>query len=458
MRTRGLVRRKLFILILLCLLFVARGDQVGVEAQGLVEYSLLQLRIPLNSDPGTLIPNDPGSNISSQFVMNQLYESFFRYSPEGDIVPAGASGYEVSEDGLTYTISLRQDAYWSDTTPEEPTPVIAQHYIDGMLAVCGTDWDYLFYPINNFQDWCEDFIMDPNTEPTFVGISSPDYYTVVISLESPAAYFIHVLAWFKYPIRVDLKPDPEDPDPDQRPYVNNGPYHLYEWADDYLWLEKNPYYWDAENVQFVGIQLPIMEDLAEQLDAYQNGDLDVSGYPPELYPDIMADPVLSAEHHTQPQHGVYYLGLNTTLSPTSNRDLRIALASSIKRRDVLDLGLVQGELDQSRHPRKRRDVLDLVAAKAKRDQLRQSGERRGVGDPVGGEPQPAQPGQVGNGGDVGDAVVVEVEPLHLRHPRKRHDVYDLVVAERQVRELRHPRERRDVNDLVVVEIQPLQPG
>ena len=326
MGTRGLIRSKVFILFLLSLLFVVRGDQMGVEAQGLVEYSLLQIRIPLNSDPVTLDPLDPGSNISSQFVLNQIFESFFRYSPEGIIEPAGASSYEISGDGLTYSIFLREDAYWSDSTPETPVPVIAQHYMDGMLAQGGSDWDYLLFPIENFKEWSEGTI----TDPALVGISSVDDYELEIKLETPTAHFLDVLTWFKYPLRMDV---PEE----LRPYVNNGPYRLYEWAPgDYLWLVKNEFYWNSENVQFLGIQLPIIPDLADQLDAYQNGDLDVSGYPPEAYPDILADPVLSAEHHRQPQHGVYYLGLNTTLTHTSDLDLRIALASSIDRRAILD--------------------------------------------------------------------------------------------------------------------------
>ena len=51
----------------------------------------------------------------SDIGLSYIAEGLLRYSPEGKIVPAGAVDLpEVSEDGLTYTFELRQDAKWAN--------------------------------------------------------------------------------------------------------------------------------------------------------------------------------------------------------------------------------------------------------------------------------------------------------------------------------------------------------
>jgi len=63
--------------------------------------------------------------------------------------------------------------------------------------------------------------------------------------------------------------------------------------------------------------------------------LDVSGYPNSELSRILSDPVLSAELHQTPRPGVYYLGLNTQLTPTNNVSVCKALASAIDRSYIL---------------------------------------------------------------------------------------------------------------------------
>ena len=63
----------------------------------------------------------PISNLDPQFatddaarmVISQVFEGLFRQLPSGEVEPALAESYILSEDGLTYTFRLRQDAQWS---------------------------------------------------------------------------------------------------------------------------------------------------------------------------------------------------------------------------------------------------------------------------------------------------------------------------------------------------------
>jgi len=101
------------------------------------------LRVRLAGEPVTLDINLATDSISFM-VLNQLVEGLYRYKPDGSTEPAGATGYEISGDGKVYTITLRADALWSDGVP-----VIAQHYVDGIIRLLdpatGAAYAWLMY-------------------------------------------------------------------------------------------------------------------------------------------------------------------------------------------------------------------------------------------------------------------------------------------------------------------------
>ncbi len=314
---------RLSALVLVVLLALSRGGSGSrvVQAQGPT------IRFPLNGNPPPLDMLDTWYNQNATVIFNQIFENMFRYAPDGTIQPAGALSYAITGGGTIYTIQLRPDARWSDGAL-----VVARHFIDGILRLGGSELAQEYFPIVGFEQWSAGTL-----DPEDVGIVALDDYTIGITLEEPAIHFIDVLAseWIRYPVRLV---DPSDPlGPILGPEISNGPYQLIEWVpDDYITLVKNPYYWDSGNVEFEDVYLPIIPDLYNQFDAYQSDLLDASGIPGPEFSIVLGDPLLSAELHSLPRPGVYYIGLNTTLAPTDDLDFRMALATSIDRRDMLD--------------------------------------------------------------------------------------------------------------------------
>ncbi|RLC83201.1 MAG: hypothetical protein DRJ03_17890 [Chloroflexi bacterium] len=118
-------------------------------------------------------------------------------------------------------------------------------------------------------------------------------------------------------------------------FVGNGPYALTEWVhDSYLTFSKTLTYHSDGQVTIEEVRFRILDD-EEQLAAYEDDQLDVSAVPSWELPRVLADPVLGGEFHRTPQPGVYYLGMNTQLTPTNNITVRMALASAIDRSDIL---------------------------------------------------------------------------------------------------------------------------
>ena len=66
---------------------------------------------PLGTEPPTL-DIQLATDTTSHLIIHQTIEGLFEYRGDGSMEPAGATGYTVSDDGLVYTISLREDAVW----------------------------------------------------------------------------------------------------------------------------------------------------------------------------------------------------------------------------------------------------------------------------------------------------------------------------------------------------------
>ena len=288
------------------------------------------LRYVIGTEPPTLDVNT-STDTTSHLIQHQIMDSLYEYDGEGRIEPAGAVSYEVSDDGLVYTIHLREDALWSDGEP-----VTAQHYVDGITRLLepatAAEYAWLMYIVQG----SEAFNTGETDDPSTLGVAAVDDYTLEITLEKAASYFDSILAFSTtYPIRRDVIEEYGDLWAEPGNFVGNGAYLLTEWAhEDYVVIEKNPDYWGADDVTIEKIEFPIIVEEATALAAYERGELDVGLYPSEELPRLLEETPDHIKVLVRP--GPYYVGLNFLRPPTDNLNMRKALASSINKRAILD--------------------------------------------------------------------------------------------------------------------------
>jgi oligopeptide transport system substrate-binding protein len=290
----------------------------------------------LGTEPPSLDIN-LATDTTSHSILNQLMEALYRYDVEGNIEPAGATGYEVSDDGTVYTVKLREDAVWSDGEP-----VVAQHYVDGITRLLNPETAAEYAYVMYYVDGAEAFNTGESDDPSLVGVKALDDYTLEISLSGPQAFFDNLLAFFTtYPVRLDVIEEYGDQWTEPGNFVGNGPYNLVEWThEDSLAIEANPLYHDADKVSIQRVEFPIITDKATSLAAFENGEVDVlsdsAGYPNEELPRILEDPVLSETFLRLPRPGVWYIGFNTEAEHTNNLKFRQALSHALDKRSILD--------------------------------------------------------------------------------------------------------------------------
>jgi oligopeptide transport system substrate-binding protein len=300
------------------------------------------LAYPLSSEPLSLDPQEATDEASS-LVVQQLYEGLFNMRGDGSTVPAAATGYEASADGKVYTVTLRSGMTWSDGAP-----VTAQHFVDGVCRLLepavGNDYYYLLTeiaPISGAKDFASGDVADCEK----VGVKAADDMTLQITLDRPASFFPQLLAFQTFlPTRLDLV-GAGGAITGSLPIsstVSNGPYVLAEWAPrQRIVLTKSPTYWNADQLEIDRIEFMFLPELADQLAAYEKGDLQVAEFPAEETPRIQADSGFAKELNVLVRPGTSYIGLNTQVTPTLDVNVRRAIASAIDRKALIEQVLKQ---------------------------------------------------------------------------------------------------------------------
>ncbi|MFS0673272.1 peptide ABC transporter substrate-binding protein [Ornithinibacillus sp. 179-J 7C1 HS] len=299
------------------------------------------LNINIREEPPSLHPG-LASDTTSGAVLDQVFEGLMRINQEGEVEPAmAASEPEVSEDLLTYTFTIRDDAVWSNGDP-----VTANDFEFAWKWVLNpdnpdTDYAYQLYVIKGAQAAKEE-----GASLDDVGVKALDEKTLEVTLEQPTPYFLDLTAFYTYyPVNqsvAEANPDWALEAGDD--YVTNGPFLLDSWAhNDKVVLKKNPDYWDADTVKLETINMVMVDDENTALQMYNAGELDWVGSPTDSVP-LAAIPALKEEGslNISPLAGVYYYAFNTEEEPFNNVNIRKAFALAINRQGIVE-NILKGE-------------------------------------------------------------------------------------------------------------------
>ena len=289
----------------------------------------------ISDDPQQMDPTLNSYSRSSQVLQN-LFKGLYKLDADGaTIVPAVAEGVEISDDQLTYTFTLREGLKWSDGTD-----------------LTAYDFEYSWLRVLDpevLSKATSDLWIIKNGEAYYrsecaredVGIKAVDDRTFVVELANITPWFLMLTSTTSFlPVSKAAVEASENWAWDPATYVCNGPYRLVEYASlDKIVMEKNPYYYAADDVKLDGVQYSIIPETATELLAYKNGELNVSI---NLDQQGITDYSGTDELHQLPRVGIQYCDFNTTLPEFGDKRVRQAFAMSINRAVLLQaMGLVE---------------------------------------------------------------------------------------------------------------------
>ena len=257
------------------------------------------LRINLSSEPDYLDPA-LNSSVDGACLAANSFSGLYTYNAEGQTVPACAESYSCTEDGLTYTVVLKDGLKWSDGS----ALTAADFEYSWKRAVAdetAADYAYMF----------DGFARDDNG----LCVKAVDDTTLEFVLTAPCAYIEDLMAFPTfYPVKqseVEANADPAAPGKwcQEAGFVSNGAYVCTEWNHDVsMTYVKNPNFWDAENVKIEKLEFMLSADDTAIYAAYNSGDVDfIDTVPTDEIASLLG---VNPEFVVADSLGTYYAAFN----------------------------------------------------------------------------------------------------------------------------------------------------
>ena len=259
-----------------------------------------ELNIFMASEPDHIDPA-LNSTVDGGCLAVNSFEGLMRYNAKGELEPACAESYEVSEDGLTYTFTMRDGLKWSNGAALDAKDF---EYAWKRLANPDTAADYsylcaMFAGYDETKGLADDDV-----------VASEDGKTLTVKLAAVTPYFLDLCAFPSFfPVYQDVVDNNADWANDAGDnFVTNGAFTLKEWNhDSSMVYVKNPNYWDAANVTVDTMNVMLTSDDVSAYTAYQNGDLDFIDTVPTAEIEAAKK---TGELYTVDNLGTYYAGFN----------------------------------------------------------------------------------------------------------------------------------------------------
>ena len=313
------------------------GSTAGSTAGG---TNTAGFTVQYGSNPETL---DPALNsaIDASNTIITIFEPLLLINENNEVVGGQAESWEASEDGLTWTFTMRDGLKWSDGTD-----------------LTAKDFEYSFKRMANpdtaapYAETClgmiDGFDAAQAGDPDALNVkASDDGKTLTIVLSYPCSYFDKMAAFAAMsPVQqatVEANGDSWCTSADT--FVSNGPYMITDWTpSERIVLSKNPNYvggWDSSKIVSDTITLLLLEDSSASFAAYNSGEA-------VLIKDVPTDEIPSltkaedgGDFYVDTILGTYYVSLNLQRDAFKDAKVRKALSLAIDR-DYVANTIMQG--------------------------------------------------------------------------------------------------------------------
>ncbi len=241
----------------------------------------------------------------------------------GNIEPALAESYSLSEDGLTYIFKLKP-AFWSNGDPLK-----AEDFIESWKQVATQEvsgiYAFAFNPIKNLRK-----IQEKQLSIDHLGVSAPNESTLIITLESPTSHFLKLLA---LPVFFPVHKSQRSLSSKSLPVASGAFYPKKIKQKQWIRLSKNPYYYNQSKVETETITIHFIPDANTAAKLFNQGKLNWQGPPwGERIPQETLSNLESKGHlHSFDVAGTSWLTFNIHKFPLNNMKLREALACALDK-------------------------------------------------------------------------------------------------------------------------------
>ncbi|WP_430612018.1 peptide ABC transporter substrate-binding protein [Enterococcus sp. DIV0876] len=337
MKTRMCVL--VYLMLLIGPILVACGSQTTQNARESHSDEIIRLM-----SLSELTSLDPAAMLDfpDAIIQNASFEGLY-YLDENDEVQPGVAIElpEISDDGKTYTFTLRKDAKWSNGD-----------------AVTAADFEYawkrIIDPENGFlynflmHDLIENAseIAKGEMDPDLLGVHAINTHQLEVNLTNPAQYFTSLMV---FPIffpqnREVVETYGSEYGTNSEYIVFNGPFVVEDWKQSQMdWrLKKNQHYWNHPVISAEEIHFQVIKETSTALNLFEDDQLDVAMVTGEIAKQMQESELFQS----YPAATMDYIRLNQQrgeeMTPLANENLRKALALGIDKENLISNIMADG--------------------------------------------------------------------------------------------------------------------
>lgn len=276
------------------------------------------------------------TDTTSGWVLDHIFEGLYTRDKEGKPELGVAEDVAVSDEGKTYTFTLREDAKWSDGSQ-----VTAEDFEYAWKRVLnpdtGSPFSFYLYYIKGAEAYNKG-----NGSAEDVGIKAVDDTTFEVELNAPLGYFDSLLTlWTFYPVQKDLVEGNENWAAEADTYVSNGPFKMTGWKhDSNVVIEKNEEYYDKDVVNLDKVTFELVNEATTYYQMFKTGELDLVMTLPS---DVIESEKENEEYVEVPYYGTYMYMFNVEKEPFTNAKVRKAFAMAVDRKSLTENVTLGGE-------------------------------------------------------------------------------------------------------------------
>ena len=265
------------------------------------------INVCLASEPQSL---DPALNsaVDGATMIAHLFAGLAKWtevdgvlSIVADLAESLPEGVTNADGTVTYTYTLKEGLKWSNgdaLTAED----FERSWKRAASAALGADYGYMFEVVKGYG----------TDNPEDLAVEATDDRTLVVTLNNAVAYWNELLAFPTYMPVHSSALNSENWATDPSTYICNGPYTMKSWEHkSKIVLEKNPEFYDAENVTMPTINCFLSDDDNLMLVKFKQGEWQlIDSIPTNEIKNLKNDPQYSSQLKIPGQIGTYYVCWN----------------------------------------------------------------------------------------------------------------------------------------------------
>ncbi len=310
----------------------------------------------VSAQPDQFDPHQTTAYPSFQ-VLENVYDTLVVPNAEDLTMEASlAEGWETSEDGLTWTFTLREGVTFHDGSEFDSADVVY-----------------------SYRRIIDEELQNSYRFETVTAVEAPDPRTVVLTLSQPTPNLLERIGAFK---GMAILPENAAEDIDLVTEANGtGPFRLESSDASGTVLTAYEDYWGgAPSVE--GVEFRYITEPAAALTALQNGEVQwTDNVPPQQIESLQGDDTV--ELQTTPSVDYWYLSMNYARAPFDNRDVRRAISYAVDREAVAEAARFgAAQPNQTAIPEDSFFYYDYAPFQPDPDQARQLLQQAGVQTPL----------------------------------------------------------------------------